>query len=237
MLPRILEPEVMDSADDAREYDAMDHTTVNALFVSDLLSALKDWSLQRPVAGHAALNVLDLGTGTAQIPIELARRSPNVHVTAVDAAERMLEIARQNIAAANLAHRITPMLADAKHLIATHSGATLFGQPFDVVISNSILHHIPEPHEVIAAATSVTAAGGLLFHRDLARPDDESSLQQLATTYAGDSTSYQRRLFEDSLHAALTVEEMRDLVATFGYDRSTVRMTSDRHWTWSAMKA
>ena len=32
MLPRILEPEVMDTADDAREYDAMDHAAVNHAF-------------------------------------------------------------------------------------------------------------------------------------------------------------------------------------------------------------
>ena len=236
MLPRILEPEVMDSSDDAHEYDAMDHATVNTLFVSDLLSALKDWSLQRPVAPVTTLNILDLGAGTAQIPIELARRAQHVHITAVDAAESMLAIARENIAAANLTDRVTPILADAKHLAGPQSGASVFDHPFDAVISNSILHHIPEPQEVIAAAIGVTATGGLLFHRDLARPADEATLQRLVATYADEATPYQRGLFEDSLHAALTVEEIRDLVATFGYDRSTVQMTSDRHWTWSAVR-
>jgi hypothetical protein len=50
MLNRILEPELMDTAADAREYDAMDHAAVNTVFVNDLLRALTDWSLQRPVA-------------------------------------------------------------------------------------------------------------------------------------------------------------------------------------------
>ncbi len=36
MLQRILEPEVMDTDEDAREYDAMDHAAVNAVFVVDL---------------------------------------------------------------------------------------------------------------------------------------------------------------------------------------------------------
>src|SRR3954468_22400865 len=81
MLPRILEPEVMDSTEDAREYDAMDHSTVNTGFVNDLLAALTDWSLKRPVQTADAsiapiVRVLDLGAGTAQIPIELARRAP-----------------------------------------------------------------------------------------------------------------------------------------------------------------
>jgi ubiquinone/menaquinone biosynthesis C-methylase UbiE len=237
MLPRILEPEMMDIADDAREYDAMDHTTVNALFVSDLLSALNGWSLQRSVPQRATLNILDLGAGTAQIPIELARRATNVHITAVDAAESMLAIARENVAAANLMGRITLILADAKNLAGLQGGATVFDHPFDAVISNSIFHHIPVPQEVIVEAIGVTATGGLLFHRDLARPAEEATLQQLVTTYARESTQYQRRLFTESLHAALTVGEMRDLVAMLGYDHSTVQMTSDRHWTWSAVKA
>ena len=34
MLPRVLEPEVMDTAEEARDYDAMDHSQVNRVFVA-----------------------------------------------------------------------------------------------------------------------------------------------------------------------------------------------------------
>ena len=251
MLPRILEPEVMDSPADAHEYDSMDHAAVNRIFVTDLLTALADWSLQRPVKlpidnAIPLLKVLDLGAGTAQIPIELARRAPNLHITAVDAAGSMLALARQNIAAAEIplprregrgegsffaprTDRIDLALADAKRV--PFADAT-----FDVTISNSIVHHIAEPHAVLAEAIRVTTPGGLLFHRDLARPNNEATLDHLVATYAADTTPYQRRLFAESLHAALTAEEMADLVATFGFARDTIRMTSDRHWTWIAMK-
>src|SRR3989304_6581982 len=102
MLTRVLEPEVMDSDQDAREYDAMDHAAVNAVFVTDLLVAIADWSLKRPVRGEqaSALVVLDLGAGTAQIPIELYRRVPDVRVVAVDAAGGMLAVGRRHVAAA-----------------------------------------------------------------------------------------------------------------------------------------
>jgi hypothetical protein len=36
MLPRQLEPEAMDSADEARDYDSMDHSAVNQAFAADL---------------------------------------------------------------------------------------------------------------------------------------------------------------------------------------------------------
>jgi len=227
MLTRVLEPEVMDSDQDAREYDAMDHAAVNAVFVTDLLVAIADWSLKRPVRGEqaSALVVLDLGAGTAQIPIELYRRVPDVRVVAVDAAESMLAVARQNVAAAGVAERIELVLADSKRLPFPAAS-------FPLVISNSIAHHIAEPARVLAEAIRVTTRGGLLFHRDLARPHDESELERLVAAYAGDANEHQRRLFADSLRAALTLDEARSMVSALGFASDTVRMTSDRHWTW-----
>jgi ubiquinone/menaquinone biosynthesis C-methylase UbiE len=230
MIPRILEPEVMDSFEDAAEYDAMDHSAVNELFVADFLAALKDWSLQQPDAPGKFLNILDLGAGTAQIPISLARRIPNVHITAVDAAASMLALAELNIATAQLASSISIVQADAKQL-------PFDSRAFHVVMSNSILHHIPEPKGVIAEANRVTAPAGLHFHRDLARPGDEATLLRLVELYAAAATPYQRRLFTESLHAALTAEEMAELVTHFGFDQKSVRKTSDRHWTWAVAKS
>jgi SAM-dependent methyltransferase len=228
-LPRILEPELMDTAEDAREYDTMDHSIVNAQFVTDLLGVVQDWSLWGPVhRDDFPVELLDLGAGTAQIPIELASRATNVRVTAVDAAENMLTVAHSNVAAAKLGERIQLVLADAKRL-PFDSGS------FPIIMSNSIVHHIAEPETIIAEAVRVLSPGGLLFHRDLARPDNDAELQQLVETYAGGVNSYQRKLFADSLSAALTLDEMRELVAGFGYSRDTVQLTSDRHWTWSAI--
>jgi len=91
-----------------------------------------------------------------------------------------------------------------------------------------------EPAVVLAEAVRVAAEGGLQFHRDLARPRDEEELARLVTKYAGDATAFQRKLFSESLRAALTLEEAQSLVASFGLAPETVRMTSDRHWTWVA---
>jgi ubiquinone/menaquinone biosynthesis C-methylase UbiE len=219
MLPRVLEPEVMDSAEEARDYDAMDHRQVNDRFVSDFL-------LIWPDAGH----VLDVGTGTAQIPIELCRRAPGVRVVAVDAAPHMLDIGRENVRRAGLADRIAPQLCDAKRL-------PFPDESFDAVISNSIVHHIPRPRDVLAEMVRVVRRGGALLVRDLARPEDEPTLQRLVRQYAGDANDHQRQMFAASLHAALTVEEVRDLVSALGFPPGGVQMTSDRHWTWGAVKA
>ena len=217
-LDRILEPEVMDSAEEALDYDSMDHAAVNQKFVDDLLAIC-------PTPG----DTLDLGTGTAQIPIALCRRESSCRVLAVDAAVSMLELARYNVEAASLISRVQLAQADAKAL-PFESGM------FATVMSNSIVHHLPEPAAAIAEAIRVTAPGGRLFFRDLQRPDDESSLQRLVSTYAADCNEHQRRMFAESLHAALSLGEIRGLISQLGFDSATVTQTSDRHWTWSATK-
>jgi ubiquinone/menaquinone biosynthesis C-methylase UbiE len=117
------------------------------------------------------------------------------------------------------------VLADAKAL-------PFPSQSFDAVISNTIVHHIAEPAAVLAETMRVAAPGSLQFHRDLCRPRDEAELEHLVATYAGDATPYQRKLFADSLRAALTLDEVRALIAALGSLRDRVEMTSDRHWTW-----
>src|SRR5438094_7378278 len=134
-LERRLEPEVMDSAEEAADYDAMDHAEVNRVFVADLLGSL---SAER----GTLLDVLDLGTGTALIPIELCKKLADCRVMAADAAVSMLEVARYNVEVNGLTNRIELAQVDAKRLP--------FGDgAFDVVISNSIVHHIPEPIHVL----------------------------------------------------------------------------------------
>ncbi len=221
MLKRVLEPEVMDSAEDAAAYDSMDHSEVNRKFVDDLLSFAANDELRG--------QILDIGTGTAQIPIELCRRTGDCNVLAIDLSTSMLEVGRANVARAGLADRISLELVDAKQL-PDDDGA------FRAVISNSIVHHIPEPKAVLAEAVRVTAPGGVLFFRDLLRPPDDAAVKRLVRQYAGHETEYQRKLFDDSLRASLTLLEVRDIAGKLGFDPMSVRTTSDRHWTWATRK-
>lgn len=222
MLPRVLEPEVMDSEAEARDYDAMDHSEVNRLFAADFLAHLDRLGLTRP-------HVLDVGTGTAQIPVTLCRQDPNIAVVAVDLARHMIELARRNVAAAGLAERIRVQLCDAK-------GLPFADGSFAAVMSNSIVHHIPNPRLVVGEMVRVTQPGGALFVRDLLRPESDEDVRLLVQLYAGGANAHQRQMFDDSLRAALTLAEVRALVTPLGFDAVSVQQTSDRHWTWAAVK-
>jgi ubiquinone/menaquinone biosynthesis C-methylase UbiE len=226
MLVRVLEPEVMDTVDEAVDYNQMDHSHVNRAFVDDFLSARNDATQRDSDCFH----VFDAGTGTALIPIEMMRRGIAAVVTASDLAESMLAVARENIREAGFETAIFPVLRDCKQMPEPDS-------TYDAVMSNSIVHHIPEPRMLFQELWRVLKPGGLFFVRDLMRPDDRDTLETLVIIYAGDANDHQRQMFRDSLHAALTVVEVRDLVREFGISSDAVQATSDRHWTIRWKKA
>jgi ubiquinone/menaquinone biosynthesis C-methylase UbiE len=221
---RVLEVEVMDTAQEALDYNRMDHSQVNQLFASDLRSA-----------GFVGGDVLDVGTGTALIPVEICRQakeqplSQRMRIMAIDLAVEMLNLARYNIEIAGVREIVQLSQVDAKQM-------PFSSEMFDAVISNSIIHHIPEPARVIAECARVLRPGGLMFIRDLMRPESEQQIQQFVQLYTGNENGHSQQMFADSLHAALTLDETRQLVMAVGAPADSVQATSDRHWTWSWRK-
>lgn len=213
MLPRVLEPEVMDGRQEATEYNEMDHSAVNDRFVSDLIEA-----------GPIGRDVLDLGTGTALIPVALCLRDKESRVMASDASVEMLELARYNIELNHMLDRIQLNRCDAKKLIFPNAY-------FDTVMSNSLVHHLPTCDAFFAEALRVLRPGGLLFVRDLCRPESDAEVERFVTLYTEGETDYSKQLFRQSLHAALTVSELQQIVEPLGIPGHAVQMSSDRHWT------
>ncbi len=226
MIERILEPEAMDTADEAREYDLMDHVAVNAAFVSDMIAA----AARVPGLRWREDFIVDIGTGTARIPIELCRRERSCRVIAVDLAHEMLAVGARNVIEAELQSRIA--------LVRARAGALPLGDASArMLVSNSLMHHLPDPAAALREACRVVAPGGIVFMRDLFRPPSRAELDRLVGVHAGTATAGQRQLFADSLHAALTVEEVRAMADGMAFATSSVEATSDRHWTLVATRA
>lgn len=218
MLPRTLEPEVMDGKDEADEYDNINHQQVNEAFAVDFLKL--------PDLG---LDCLDLGTGTALIPIEICKRSDAMRIMALDAAVPMLELARYRLEMAGIIDRIQLTHGDVKQLVFDD-------EYFDAVISNSLAHHLAEPADLFREAWRVLRPKGRLFIRDLCRPATAEEVERLVELHAAGETDFSKQLLRQSLHAGLTLDEVRKLCGTFGIPSDAVQMTSDRHWTVSVQK-
>jgi ubiquinone/menaquinone biosynthesis C-methylase UbiE len=226
MIDRQLEPEAMDTVEDASEYDSMDHSTVNARFVADFLLAVQD-------LGRASLGrqfVIDVGTGTARIPIELCQAQPEVRVVAIDLAGEMLKVAKRNVSSALLADRITLQAARVTAL-PFRDGCS------PMVMSNSLIHHLPDPAAAFRELARIVARDGIVFVRDLFRPASQSEVERLVDAHAADATPSQRGLLADSLRAALTLQDVSDAIAGLPLSPISLSHTSDRHWTLVAVRA
>jgi len=212
------EPEYMDDAREAEVYALADFGEVNEAFAARLA---EHWAACGG-GTQAPARAVDLGTGPGDIPVRVVRRMPAWQVTAVDASAAMIAFARTAAGEAGLGDRIRPVLADAK-------GTGLPAGAFDVVFSNSILHHINEPGALWAEVRRLARPGALVFFRDLARPDSRAAARAIVARYAGGEPELLQDEYYRSLLASYTVEEVRVQLDGAGLGAVRVAMATDRH--------
>ena len=215
MIERILEPEVMDDKLEAEEYDRMDFTDVNTDFAI-LASKLGD--------SNSQIKVLDIGTGTARIPIILSELRPQWQILGVDLASSMLDLGHKNIAQARKSKRISLQLIDGKKMPYEDNS-------FDLVMTNSLVHHIPNPLDLLLEIDRIVKYDGSILIRDLLRPNSIDEIETIVQEANLDYSPRQQQLFYDSLHAALTLEEIQKCVHQVGWYNAQVHQSSSRHWT------
>ncbi|MBH8563432.1 class I SAM-dependent methyltransferase [Nostoc sp. CENA67] len=214
-MQRVLEPEVMDTSEEAIEYDAMDFTEVNTAFAQRAMEL-----------GPQSGLILDAGTGTARIPILICQQCPQLRIIGNDLSKNMLLIGSKNVDQAGLQNQISLELGDSKQLPYQD------GQ-FDMVISNSIVHHLPDPLPFFLEVKRVLKPNGAIFIRDLIRPDNEATMNAFVEKI-GQESGYDERqnmLLRDSLHAAFRLDEVNELVQKAGLEGVKVYQSSDLHWT------
>lgn len=213
-LPRTPEPELMDSPDQVDAYAGADFAASNQAFADRVIGRLQETASGR---------LVDLGCGPGDICIRVAGGlAPGWRITALDAGPNMLRRAQRALAAAGLSDRVALHRAR----LPEHG---LPESAFDAVISNSLLHHLPEPHTLWAAIRRLAAPGAWIQVMDLARPADARAVEALLRTHAADEPEVLRTDFRNSLHAAWRVDEVRAQLARAGLPLDCERV-SDRHW-------
>jgi ubiquinone/menaquinone biosynthesis C-methylase UbiE len=211
---RILEPEVMDTQRDAEEYDGMDFSESDTRFAEDAIALLH---------GHGGL-VLDLGTGTAKIPMLMLERRGDLEILAVDLAKEMLRVAARRVADAGFADRCKLACMDVKALRVPAA-------KYDLVVCNSTVHHIPEPLAIFQEIARVVKPTGAILIRDLIRPPSMDEAWAIVKRIAAGEHMRQQQLFFDSLCAAHTLEEVEGLLKASNLERMKVARCSERHWS------
>ena len=196
-LERIPEPEVMDDRDGVEAYSV----AASQAYLERIDRTFAEHALSLGVAeGHA----LDIGTGPGLIPIMLAARVPRLRLTGVDLSEPMLQKAREVAEEAGVADRLDFRVGDAKSL-------PLSERSFDLVLCNSLLHHLPDPLALLNEISRVSKPGGAILLRDLRRPS-RLEFPLHALWFGRHYSGLMRQLYRDSLRASYTPGELENLL-------------------------
>ena len=212
-LQRVPEPELMSAEEQARAYAGADFEEPHGNFIRLLQERLPGLS-ERGTA-------LDLGCGPGDIGIRFARAFPGWKVHGLDGSAAMMALARDAVEAAGLADRIG--LVEAR-LQDRRPPAAAYG----LVFSNSLLHHLEDPAVLWESVRHHARPGGRVFAMDLMRPESESRLVELASTYRDEPDVLQRD-FRNSLRAAYRLDEVLLQLEEAGMPGLQVGPASDRH--------
>ncbi len=216
-MKRTPEPELMDEADQARVYAEADFSEANSLFL-ECFRNLHPSPLEQA-------RILDLGCGPADITLRLAYSYTSCQVDGLDGADAMLEHGRSALLD-------NPDLAGRVRLIHDRLPSDrLAGRDYDVVVSNSLLHHLPEPGVLWDTVKQCAKPNAAVLVMDLMRPKTETAVDALVETYAMDAPDVLRRDFRNSLHAAFSLEEVEIQLLDAGLEKLEVDIVSDRHLT------
>lgn len=212
-MERICEPEVMDGEEQAKVYAHADFAEENQGFVNQFLECY-------PQVEEGT--ILDLGCGPADIPIRLLRSRPALHVVGVDASEPMLHWAHEAVRQAGMHDRI--------RLLCERFQDCRLEQPADAVISNSLVHHVPNPLQFWYAVKTLARPGAPVLVMDLLRPDTPEEARELVARYAANEPEQLQHDFYHSLLSAFTEDEVAAHLAEMNASRLLIDVPDDRHW-------
>jgi len=213
-MDRVPEPELMDSPAQAAAYAGADFDEPHGRFIDEFKKAFPD----EPVTG----TVLDLGCGPADITIRFAHAFPDAQLDGMDAGPNMLGHGLAAIERAGLVMRIR----------LCHGHIPEDAPPrdrYEVIISNSLLHHLPEPMSLWQTINRHAAPGARVFVMDLRRPPSREAAEVLVAEHAADEPEILRSDFFNSLLAAYTPGEVRGQLAAAGLERLQVAEPTDLH--------
>jgi len=233
-MERVPEPELMDEPHQALAYAEADFAASDQAFT--------DWVLELLASPppNPAPRVLDLGCGPGNITFRLAAALPRSPVLGLDGAASMLALAertRQALPAGSPHPRFhLATLPLPPGALPLPPGP--FAPPYDVLVSNSLLHHLHDPAVLWSTVRQLAAPGALVVVRDLRRPPHPEALRALVARHAADAPPVLRRDYANSLAAAFLPQEVTAQLEEAGLSTLRVAPVEDRYLdVWGRLPA
>lgn len=212
-MQRTPEPELMDSAPQALAYAQADFSSTDRSFTQTIL----DLALEHAPLLATSARVADLGCGPGNIALLLAAARQDWQVVGYDGAGQMIKLAQaQALPNTTFVLESLPLRAPSP-------------TRFELIVSNSLLHHLHDPQVLWRTILELGAPGALVVVQDLRRPPSAQAAQALVDQYAADAPEVLRRDFLASLHAAFEPHEVEAQLERASLRGFRVSAQGDRH--------
>ncbi len=210
-MKRVPEPDLMEQKEQAHAYANADFSNSNELFLEKLFEfcSITDET-----------KILDVGCGDGEIPIEIYKKTKS-KITVLDGSTAMLDEFLKKMSANNI--------DDIKIIQRRYEDTHLSEKSFDILISNSVLHHVKSPEKFWEKSFNLVRQQGQIVLMDLFRPSNEHELLTILDKYGGNNPVLLND-FENSLRAAYTPYEVEVQLSSFSSISSSVKAISDRHF-------
>lgn len=213
-MKRITEPELMVDPEQVLAYGRADFEEPHSNFIK-----LLQGFCHKP---ESINTVLDMGCGTGDITFRLGRAFPRTRIDAIDGSSAMLDFASEML-------EREPEIKGKISLIHVSVQEFLPDKYYDLIISNSLLHHMPDPSDFWDAVRRVSSPGTCVFVMDLIRPETADEAMKLVERYSPNEPEVLKRDFYNSLLAAFEIDEVKLQLEAAGLGYFKTERASDRH--------
>ncbi len=205
-MERIPEPELMEKKEQVISYDEADFSEEEV----NLINQINQYILRKNIFLNKEDLIVDLGCGPGNISERLAMKWPNTEVVGIDGSKEMIlraeykkEISKNKKNLKNLSY----VCSDIKDIKSINF---FLKRDISLLVSNSLIHHITNLDDFFNTIRSLSCNTTVNFHKDLKRPLDEKSAEELKLQC---SIKYNEILTNDyyaSLRASYSFKELKN---------------------------